>query len=153
MNILFLFGGGSWGVDAKILGVDYEKRLARTEKVSVQLITSKETDAARRRTDESTKIQSTLTSRDFVIVFDERGTRLTSEKFSHILEQATSNSMRVVCVVGGAYGISDAVRNHANVIISLSDMIFPHDLARILVLEQAYRARAITHGSKYHHAG
>ena len=61
--------------------------------------------------------------------------------------------MRVVCVVGGAYGISDAVRNHANVIISLSDMIFPHDLARILVLEQAYRARAITHGSKYHHAG
>lgn len=153
MNILFLFGGGAWGIDAAVLGSDYTKRLERTEKVSVQLISSKEKDATRRRLDESAKMLGTLTSSDFVIVFDERGGRLTSEKFSHMLEQAASNSMRAVCIVGGAYGINDDVRNHANVIVSLSDMIFPHDLARIMVLEQAYRARTITHGSKYHHAG
>ena len=153
MQILFLFGGGSWDADARTLGTDYESRLSRTEKVSVQLINSKETDAGKRRADEGAKMLKGIDDKDFVIAFDERGARYASEKFAHVLEQAASNSMRAVCIVGGAYGMSDAVRKRANVVISLSDMIFPHDLARIMVLEQAYRARAITHGSKYHHAG
>jgi len=148
-----MFGGGRFDADAAALGSDYEKRLARTEKVTIQLITSKEKDAVRRRDDESAKMLKAISDDDFVIVFDERGMRYTSEKFAQILSRAEANSMRVICIVGGAYGINDAVRSRANVLIAFGDMIFPHDLARIMVLEQAYRARSIASGSKYHHAG
>src|SRR3990167_3030150 len=78
MQILFLFGGGSWDADARTLGTDYESRLSRTEKVSVQLINSKETDAGKRRTDEGAKMLKVIDDKDFVIAFDERGCAISS---------------------------------------------------------------------------
>jgi 23S rRNA (pseudouridine1915-N3)-methyltransferase len=59
---------------------------------------------------------------------------------------------REVCfVVGGAYGLTDAVRNKADLLLSLSPMTFPHQLVRVLLAEQLYRAWAILKGTGYHH--
>jgi 23S rRNA (pseudouridine1915-N3)-methyltransferase len=57
----------------------------------------------------------------------------------------------VVCVVGGAYGVSPEVRARADVTLRLSDMTLPHELALVLLLEQLYRAYAIASGHPYHH--
>ena len=153
MQIRFLFGGGSWSTETAPVGADYRDRIARTDDVAERCIGSKETDPARRSLDESATILDTLTPRDFVIMFDERGKSLSSEQFAQLLERVEQDGKTATIVVGGAYGVSDDVRARADATIAISSMIFPHELARIIALEQVYRARSITRGSKYHHAG
>lgn len=153
MQIRFLFGGGSWGIHTAMLGEDYRERITRTDDVTERCISSKETDPVRRSADESATILSALTSRDHVIMFDERGKGISSEQFANLLERIEQDGKTATIVVGGAYGVSDAVRERSNTTIAVSSMIFPHELARIIALEQVYRARSITRGSKYHHAG
>jgi 23S rRNA (pseudouridine1915-N3)-methyltransferase len=58
---------------------------------------------------------------------------------------------KVVFVVGGAYGMTDEVRERADLVLALSAMTFPHQLVRVLFAEQLYRATAILQGSPYHH--
>ena len=90
-----------------------------------------------------------FTGRDFVIVTDERGKVLTSPEFSETLEKAFSSSRDVK--IGGAYGVSEEVREKADLVWSFSRLVFPHMIARLIVAEQIYRAQEIAKGSGYHH--
>jgi 23S rRNA (pseudouridine1915-N3)-methyltransferase len=93
-----------------------------------------------------------LTPEDCVLLFDERGKMLPSPDFAKLIESKIEDGVkRIIIIVGGAYGVGDTVRARANHIIAFSPMIFPHQLARIMALEQAYRALSILAGSKYHH--
>ncbi|HPE15987.1 MAG TPA: 23S rRNA (pseudouridine(1915)-N(3))-methyltransferase RlmH [Oscillospiraceae bacterium] len=79
------------------------------------------------------------------------GTMLTSETLSAYLGKlATDGESRVSFVIGGSMGLSDAVKDRADLQLSLSRMTFPHHLARILLLEQIYRAYQIQNNTKYH---
>ncbi|MBQ3275295.1 23S rRNA (pseudouridine(1915)-N(3))-methyltransferase RlmH [Candidatus Saccharibacteria bacterium] len=92
-----------------------------------------------------------FTGRDFVIVTDERGKVLTSPEFSETLEKAFSSSRDVKIIIGGAYGVSEEVREKADLVWSFSRLVFPHMIARLIVAEQIYRAQEIAKGSGYHH--
>ena len=92
-----------------------------------------------------------FTGRDFVIVTDERGKVLTSPEFSETLEKAFSSSRDVKIIIGGAYGVSEEVREKAELVGSFSRLVFPHMIARLIVAEQIYRAQEIAKGSGYHH--
>ncbi len=88
-----------------------------------------------------------------ILVLDEKGKQFTSEKFASTLEKWGDEGVnRVVFIVGGAFGIHKKLKEKAYAQLSLSDFTFPHDLARVLLLEQVYRALQIQAGSKYHHA-
>ena len=87
---------------------------------------------------------------DFVILLDIKGTKFSSEKFSDYLNKISMNHSSICFIIGGAFGVSDAVKSRANSGLSFSDMTFPHMLARIMLLEQIYRAIAIDHGHPYH---
>lgn len=101
---------------------------------------------------ESVAILAKLNSDDYVIVLDERGKTYTSEQFADLLEKAENQSKkRVVIVIGGAHGVSDEVRS-AGTVMSLSNLVFPHQLVRLIIVEQIYRACTIRKGEKYHHA-
>ncbi|MBQ3431030.1 23S rRNA (pseudouridine(1915)-N(3))-methyltransferase RlmH [Candidatus Saccharibacteria bacterium] len=92
-----------------------------------------------------------FSSRDFIILTDERGKNLSSPEFSRLLEKNFNNSKNIVIIIGGAFGVSEEVRKKADFIWSFSNLVFPHQLARLLVAEQIYRAQEISRGGKYHH--
>ncbi|MDE6651508.1 MAG: 23S rRNA (pseudouridine(1915)-N(3))-methyltransferase RlmH [Paramuribaculum sp.] len=93
-----------------------------------------------------------FTQGDKVVLLDERGDSLTSRKFADSIERAAlAGVKRVVYVVGGAYGFSQEVYERADAKLSLSAMTFPHDLVRLIFIEQLYRAMTILKGEKYHH--
>lgn len=101
---------------------------------------------------EGKAILDNLRPGDFVILLDERGKHYTSREFSEFLRQkANSLSGRLVIIVGGPYGFSEEVYNRANGLLSLSKMTFPHEVARMLIVEQLYRAMTIQRGEPYHH--
>ena len=86
-----------------------------------------------------------------VWVLDETGNAFTSESFARELEKVVDRGDQVIFVIGGAYGLTDAVRSRADRIIRLSDMTMAHELCRAVFLEQLYRAEQILKGTGYHH--
>ena len=90
-------------------------------------------------------------SSSYVIALDARGRQQTSEKFADMLEGlALEGKSRIVFLIGGSLGFSDDVRRKANVTLSFSEMTFPHQLIRVILLEQLYRAQKILRGEPYH---
>ena len=89
---------------------------------------------------------------DFLVLLDERGKQITSPQFAQLLQQkANESSKRMVFLIGGAYGVDEAVFKRANYTLSLSQMVFPHMLVRLILAEQVYRACTILRNEKYHH--
>lgn len=129
----------------------YQQRLQRPRNVKWSIITHSAFDGARARQDESKRILSRLNSRDFVIVLDERGKLLDSPALAQSIDQAFADSRPLVFIIGGAYGVTDEVRERADLVWSLSPLVFPHQLVRLILIEQLYRAQEISRDGKYHH--
>lgn len=95
---------------------------------------------------------SKFTTSDYVMLLDERGEMYTSRKFSERLQKLmASGKKRLLFVVGGPYGFSDAVYQRADGMLSLSKMTFNHEMIRLFFTEQVYRAMTILRGEPYHH--
>lgn len=93
-----------------------------------------------------------FTKYDYVVLLDENGKHHTSVEFAEWINQRANRSIRRLCfVIGGAYGFSDEVYRMNNEKISLSKMTFSHQMIRILIVEQIYRAFTIMNGEPYHH--
>lgn len=93
---------------------------------------------------------SRLTSDDFVILLDERGKNLSSPELSDLITEHTDK--HIVFIIGGAYGVTSDLRQKSNIVWSLSNLVFPHQLVRLILAEQLYRAQEIHRGSHYHHS-
>ena len=89
---------------------------------------------------------------DYVIVCDERGENISSDEYSAKLQTAFNNSKNIIILIGGAYGFPPEIRQKADFLWSFSKLVFPHQIARLIVAEQTYRAEEIARGSHYHHA-
>lgn len=101
---------------------------------------------------EGERILSKLGSSDYVILLDEGGKMMDSKTFARKLDAFVSlSSKNVVFVIGGPYGFSEAVYERGNLKLSLSEMTFTHQMVRLFLVEQLYRAFAILHGKPYHH--
>lgn len=90
-------------------------------------------------------------SQELVILADEHGANISSVELSEKLVRAFNASREVVVIIGGAFGVSEEVREKADFIWSFSRLVFPHMLMRVMMVEQIYRAQEIAHGGKYHH--
>ena len=100
---------------------------------------------------EGEEILSKLRSSDYIILLDERGKSYTSEKFANKLNSLTLlGNRRVIFIIGGAFGFSGAVYKRSNEMLSLSEMTFTHQLARVFLLEQIYRGFSILKNEPYH---
>ncbi len=87
----------------------------------------------------------------YVILLDERGENISSPELSYKLSSAFTSGRQVVIIIGGAYGVSPEMREKADFVWSISNLVFPHELMRVLLSEQIYRAQEIYRGGKYHH--
>lgn len=92
-----------------------------------------------------------FSGRDFVVLLDERGENISSPELADKLERAFNSGREIVLIIGGAYGVSEEVRKRADFVWSYSKLVFPHMLARVMAIEQIYRAQEISRGGKYHH--
>lgn len=129
----------------------YQKRLRSPFSIEWVLLPHSSLEGDRARLEESERILSRLKTSDFVVLLDERGKMLSSPALAKAFGDVFNNSQSIVCIIGGAYGVDDSVRNRANLVWSLSDLVFPHQLVRLMLVEQIYRAQQITLGSGYHH--
>jgi 23S rRNA (pseudouridine1915-N3)-methyltransferase len=101
---------------------------------------------------EAIKIFLSLTDDDYVVLLDENGKELRTIEFSGAMEKLfILPKKRIVFIIGGPWGFSESVYNRADYKLSLSKMTFPHQLVRLLFLEQLYRVFTIIKGEPYHH--
>ncbi len=101
---------------------------------------------------EGKKILRLLGRDDYIVLLDERGKEFRSVEFAAWLQKLSQNSAKkIVFIVGGSWGFSDEIHEKADLKISLSKMTFPHQLVRLLFVEQLYRAFTIIKGEPYHH--
>jgi 23S rRNA (pseudouridine1915-N3)-methyltransferase len=113
---------------------------------------TKNMPVAEQKKKEGEKILQTLASDDYLILLDERGNELrTNELSKHIEKIFMLPKKRIVFAIGGPWGFSDEVYTRADYKLSLSKMTFPHQLVRLLFLEQLYRVFTILKGEPYHH--
>ncbi len=101
---------------------------------------------------EGLAILQQLHSDDHLILLDERGLSLSSPGLSQMIQQRGNESCkRLVFLIGGAFGVDETITKRANTIWSLSKLVFPHMLVRLILAEQVYRACSILKNEKYHH--
>jgi 23S rRNA (pseudouridine1915-N3)-methyltransferase len=122
---------------------EYEKRLRKPYEISWEFVNEE-------------KLLKRLenwpfSGREFVICCDERGKNISSDEYSLLLSRAFLDGKDVVILIGGAYGFDNTVRAQADFVWSFSKLVFPHQIARLIVTEQIYRASEIQKSSKYHH--
>lgn len=110
-------------------------------------------DAPTLKEEEGKKVLALLQPTDKLILLDERGKNLFSPDIAALLQKnAELGTKNLIFLIGGAYGVSDSVKKRADFCWSLSNLVFPHMLVRLILAEQLYRACTIMRNEKYHHA-
>ena len=133
---------------------EYSKRLPK--KINFNLIEivpatrSKNTNPEQLKKIEEEKITTSITNNSLVIALDEKGKSINSRELSIELQTWIDNQQHVSILVGGADGLSPSIKNKADEIWSLSKMTLPHNLVRIVIIEQIYRAWSIINHHPYH---
>lgn len=107
-------------------------------------------DLNKTREAEADSLLKNLPKEATIVALDETGTILDSVQFSHQLASWTAGGRPVVFVIGGSWGLSDTVRKRAHIILSLGRLTLPHAIARIILIEQLYRAHMLQSGKTYH---
>ena len=143
MNILCIAVGKKHDTNLAAAIAEYEKRLAN---FSWQLIPSSD------KVQESQTILKQLKEDDTVILLDERGKMWANDRLAYALETLQNRSVkRLVFIIGGAYGVDATVQQRSSYILALSPLVFPHQIVRLLLVEQLYRTYSILADGKYHH--
>jgi len=128
----------------------YEKRLKRPFDTSWVLLPHSSREGLAARQEESERILGRLGD-DYVVLLDERGKAIDSPALSRLLLTRLELSQNVTIIIGGAYGIDESIHSRADFVWSLSPLVFPHQLVRLILAEQLYRAQEIAGGKPYHH--
>jgi 23S rRNA (pseudouridine1915-N3)-methyltransferase len=142
------------------LAASYRKRAETIGRVfglrQIELIEIRESrahDAERRRIEESIAIANVIPERATIVILDERGDNLDSATLATLLREWRAEDRPAVCfVIGGADGIAESLRGRAKLKLAFGKMTWPHQLARVMLLEQLYRAGTILAGHPYHRA-
>lgn len=98
---------------------------------------------------EGAEILKHISEDDFVVLLDEKGRMMDSIEFSGFIEEKTDGK-KLVFVVGGPYGIDQCIRERADFVLSMSKLTFTHQMVRVFLMEQIYRAVSILQGKDYH---
>ena len=143
MSVIRIIAGGkkhaSWLAEAC---AEYEKRLRKPWAIEWQFVDEEKLDERVAR----------LKPDDFMVLLDENGQILSSPDLCRTLKTPLETGRDVVIVIGGAFGhFSPDILSRANLIWSLSKLVFPHQICRLIVTEQIYRAQEIYLGHAYHH--
>ena len=133
---------------------EYTKRLGKFSQVSIiqveeeNLTQDRQSEIEKVKQEEGKRILSKLTG--YVILCDLEGKMCDSEALSQKLQIIKQNSSTITFIIGGSYGVSEEVKKRADEKLCFSPMTFPHQLMRVMLFEQIYRAETIAHHIPYH---
>ena len=136
---------------------EFTKRIAHYYPVEWKLVPTHKNSGMLSETDQRKKeaamILESVKKEDYLVALEERGKQLSSEGVAKLIEARTNESIKLlIFLIGGAYGLDESVRQRANFQWSLSNLVFPHQLVRLILAEQVYRACTILRNEKYHHS-
>ena len=129
----------------------YQKRLRAPFDVRWDLLPHSTLEGLQARQKESEAILSRLKDDEFVVLLDETGKSYDSPTLSRQLESVFARGVSLTLIIGGAYGVNDELKQRAQITWSLSPLVFPHQLVRLILIEQLYRTQEIARGGSYHH--
>jgi 23S rRNA (pseudouridine1915-N3)-methyltransferase len=146
MKILFITVGKQNDSSLSEAINDYTKRINNYFKTEWKIIPSSDIKK------ESESILKTIESGDYLVVLDERGKELSTIELADFIEKRMiASDKRIIFVIGGAYGVDEEVLQRANFKWSLSKLVFPHQIVRLILSETIYRAITVIKNEPYHH--
>ena len=132
----------------------FTKRISHYYPVEWKIFSSsKSTSEEQVKKNEATQLLNAIQKDDILVALDENGKQWNSNELAAFIQQrANSSTKNLVFIIGGAYGLHETVFKRCDYKWSLSKLVFPHQLVRLLLSEQVYRACTIIRNEKYHHS-
>lgn len=130
---------------------EYQKRLSKYTKLDIielKDITYDDIDKVKK--EEGENILKNIKNSDNIIILDINGQELTSAELAKKIEKLEQQNSDLTFIIGGSYGLSEEVKQRANYSLSFSKLTFPHQLFRVIFLEQLYRTYKIRNNESYH---
>ena len=156
MKIILMSVGKPHDTNLKDAIDDFTSRIKKYFTVEWQIIAAPKNAAVLSEADlkkaEAILIQNQLQKDDYLMLMDERGKQFSSPELALFIQQRANESCKkIVFLIGGAFGTDESISKRANHICSFSKMVFPHQIFRLMLAEQIYRACSILRNEKYHH--
>ncbi len=156
MTIRLIAIGKTDNTELQNLIADYVKRLGHYIKFELDVIpdlkNAKNLSEEQQKQKEGELILKKITTSDVLVLLDEKGKQFSSKEFANALQKRMNSGIKkLIFTIGGPYGFSHEVYSRANQKISLSKMTFSHQMVRLFVVEQIYRAFTILRNEPYHH--
>lgn len=130
---------------------EYQKRISKYSQIEIiELADESMNDIEKVKKQEGEKIKKYLKPKDYIITLEIDAPQLTSEQFASKIENIFIENSNITFVIGGSYGLSDEIKRLSNLKLSFSKMTFPHQLFRVILLEQIYRSYKIMNNESYH---
>ena len=127
--------------------LEYQKRLSKYTKLEIIEINDEKNNLLEK---EANNILKHISDKDYVITLEIEGKSLTSEELAKIIDKTLVINSNIVFVIGSSYGLDDKVKKRSNYHLSFSKLTFPHQLFRVILLEQIYRSFKILNNETYH---
>jgi len=130
---------------------EYKKRISKY--TNIEIIEIKDeglVEEAKAIELEGEKINKYISNKDYIITLEIEGKQMSSVEFSNKLERIQIENSNIVFIIGGSYGLSKDIKDKSNLKLSFSKMTFPHQLFRVILLEQIYRSYKIINNERYH---
>lgn len=129
----------------------YKKRLSKYTKLEIIEIADESfSDIDKSKEKERENIEKHINEKDYLITLEIEGEEISSEQLAKKLDQTLLINSNIDFIIGGSYGLSEQIKRKANYHLSFSKLTFPHQLFRVLLLEQIYRAFKINNNESYH---
>ena len=129
---------------------EYLKRLSKYMKVELIEVEDVSFDKEKTLKEEARNIQKRLNLKSYIITLEIDGKELTSLELSDLINKTSINNSDITFIIGGSYGLDDSIKQLSNYKLSFSKLTFPHQLFRLILLEQIYRSYKIINNEAYH---
>ena len=129
---------------------EYKKRITKYTKINIIEIPDENYDITKTLIEEKNHILKYISDKDYIITLDIEGKNISSVDFSNKINEISIHNSDICFIIGGSYGLHEDIKNKSNFSLSFSKMTFPHQLFRIMLLEQIYRAYKIINNETYH---
>ena len=129
---------------------EYLKRMQKYAKVEIIELQDEDFDINKTLLKEKEKIEKYIKEKDYVVTLEIDGEELSSIELSKKIDNIMLNNSDITFIIGGSYGLHDDIKKRSNFALSFSKMTFPHQLFRLILLEQLYRSFKILNNETYH---
>ena len=129
---------------------EYLKRLSKYTKINLIEVPDENFDITKTLETEKKSILKYVSEKDYIITMEIEGKELSSIEFAKKIDEIQINNSNICFIIGGSYGLSDEIKKMSNFKLSFSKMTFPHQLFRLILLEQIYRTYKINNNESYH---